>query len=335
MSTMKRYMDIPRVGHKTTKDYFTQIASQGKKIRITLKLDGANSHFEVDDKKILNSYSRDNLLREEKGFDLRGFYQYVNSKVDPEILPANFKVYGEWLVSHTVVYPKDMYNHFYIFDIYDTKKEEYISSESNDYKNIVAYLVKHCGMKEAPVLYEGPYRGIEHIESILKQVARSDDEYHGKQPEKFEDVFNEGIVVKSYDYRDYGGNQLFVKFVSEKFKEIKKVKINKTPSGPDTSIEKQIAEFSVTPARIEKIINKLIDQGILPEEYDLENMQIIARNVPKMAYDDVMKEELDTIKDEFGEFDEKLIGKKINAVAMNIVKDIIREKVEQRAKSMI
>ncbi|MDF2533973.1 MAG: hypothetical protein K0R18_130 [Bacillales bacterium] len=331
MTEMKHYTDIPRFGHRSTLDYFTKVASKGHKIRVMLKYDGANAQFDVNSKGEIGVYSRNNPLNAE--LNLNGFYQYVQERVDPTLLPSNRKIFGEWLVSHSVVYPKDMYKQFYMFDVYDTEKEEYIDPNSNEYKNIEAYLVNHCGMQKGVVLYEGLYQGMEHLEEILNRVTRENDTPDGKAPTTIDEVYHEGIVIKAHDFRDQYGNQLFVKMVSDKFKETK-VRKERQPSGPDASVEREIVEFAVTQARIEKILNKLVDIDVLPVDYDLEDMPTIAKNVPKIAYDDIMKEELDTINEQFGEFDHKILGKKIAGTVISVVKDIIREKIEQRIKNL-
>lgn len=333
MSEMKHYMDIPRLGHKTTLDYFTRILSKGLNIQIGLKLDGSNGQFEINEKGELVVYSRRQVLDEENS--LRGFYQYVTEKVDPTRIPARYKVFGEWLVSHKVVYPEYMYNKFYLFDIYDSVTQEYIPPESEVFKQISDYLVNELGMSKEIIVYDGPYSGIEHINQILKDVTRENDEYKNEKPQTIDDVFHEGIVIKSREYRDKYQNQLFVKVVGERFKEIKKVKYKENkPKGPDNSIEGQIVEFAVTEARIEKMIYKLVDEGILPVEFDLENMPDIAKNLPKRIYEDIIKEELDTIQEQFGEFDNKLIGKKISNRTMNLAKNIISNKIEERLKNL-
>lgn len=325
---MKKYMEIPRLGHQATSDYLIQAASKGHMIRIVIKYDGANAQFEPNEDNELSVYSRKNILDEEN--NLRGFYQYVNSKVDPSRLPKGYKIFGEWLVSHTVSYPSDAYGHFYLFNIFDDNAKEYIKPDSEIYKQIRDYLVGELGMKEEAVIYEGPYLSLEKIEEILRKVTKDGIEYTGQKPETMEDVFHEGIIIKSYDYRDKHGNQLFAKCVGKKFQEVKKVKVKPKDKGPDTSIEAQIANFAATEARVEKILNKLIDEGILVEELELEHMDIIAKNLPKRVYEDIMKEELDTIKVEFGDFDTKLIGKKININVMRFAKAIVMKRIEDR-----
>lgn len=331
MDEMKKYMEIPRIGHKSTESYLTTISSKGYNIRVGIKFDGANSQIEVNDEGELLLYSRRTPLDEVIHLD--GFYHYAHSKIDPTRLPVGYKIFGEWLVSHTIKYPQEMYRHFYLFNVYDSIKEEYISPHSDVYKQIQSYLVDEIGMKEEYIIYEGPYKGFEHLELLLKQVTRDGEEYIHQNPETFEEVFHEGLVIKTFDYRDHNNEQMFIKLVGERFQEVKKVKL-RAKRGPDNSIEKQIAEFAVTEARVRKMLNKLVDENILQSDFDLEDMNTIAKNLPKRIYEDVMKEELDTILDEFEEFDEKLIGKKISSTAMSLAKAIIIEKIELRAKNL-
>ncbi|AEO93430.1 RNA ligase [Bacillus phage G] len=329
---MKKYMDIPRLGHKTTVDYFSHIASKGLEIQIGVKLDGSNGQFEVNEKGELLVYSRNHLLDEEN--NLQGFYQYVTEKVDPAKIPAGFKIFGEWLVPHKIVYPKDMYRQFYLFSVYDSNNKEYISPKSDTYKQISNYIVGELGMKSEIILYEGIYQGVGHIGEILKKVTRDDEEYVNKEVESIDDVFHEGIVIKAHDYRDRYGDQLFVKVVGERFKEIKKVKYKNKSKGPDTSVEGQIVEFAVTEARVEKMLYKLVDEGILTPDFTLEDMNTIAKNLPKRIYEDVFKEEADTIADQFGEYDIKAVGKKLNGKALSLAKVIINNRIEEKLKQM-
>lgn len=331
---MKKYMEIPRIGHISTLNYLAQVAAKKQNIRIVIKLDGANGQFEVGDNDELLIYSRRNLLNKE--MNLKGFYQYVISKVDPKRIPKGYKIFGEWLISHTVTYPSDAYAQFYLFNIYDENKKEYIKPESEVYQQISKYLVDELGMKEEIVLYEGPYISMDEINKMLLKITRANDEYDAKIPESMNEVFHEGLILKAYDYRDEYGSQLFVKYVGERFKEVKEIKSRiKNKNQEDNSIEREIAEFSATKARVEKTIHKLIDENVLPDFIELEHMDLVAKNLPKRVYEDIMKEELDTIKNEFGEFDEKLIGKKINSNVMKYAREIVLERIEERFNRIV
>lgn len=92
---------------------------------ITGKLDGANAGIKrVGDGLLL--HSRNNFLalldrdpdRELVSNAFRGFVQWGRDflYVFLDQLEEGDHVYGEWLVPHTITYPKDMYNHFYPFN---------------------------------------------------------------------------------------------------------------------------------------------------------------------------------------------------------------------------
>ena len=52
---------------------------------------------------------------------VRGFLTYVQSlDREPFIKYPNYIFFGEWLVSHTVIYDDSNYNKWYLFSVYDT-----------------------------------------------------------------------------------------------------------------------------------------------------------------------------------------------------------------------
>ena len=48
----------------------------------------------------------------------------------------------------------------------------------------------------------------------------------------------------------------------------------------------------VTDARVMKCYHKLVDNGILPEKFELKNMKHVAQNLPKAVYEDCVKDKL-------------------------------------------
>ena len=82
----------------------------------------------------------------------------------------------------------------------------------------------------------------------------------------------------------------------------------------------EIAKEVVTEARVRKEIHKMIDEGMLPETLQPQDMKIVAQNLPKRIYDDVVKEELDYISNTIGN---QYFGKSINAITMNLAKKIV------------
>jgi hypothetical protein len=321
ISEFKEYTSVIRLGHKDTLDYLEALKSKNFDIQISIKLDGSNAQFYAHNSKLYIASRRIPLNENE---NLNGFYQYVLDRVDPKRLPEGIKIFGEWLVPRTVQYPLEMYKHFYIFDMFNVEDGKYIHPKSSMYKETIKYLVEEVGMKESFVIYDGPFKGMEYLEELLNKYTRTGSKY-SRRPEEFDDIFHEGIVIKSYDYNTVYGKQLFVKLVSERFKEIKRERV-KNEKGPDTSIELQIAEFAVTRARVEKMLHKLVDEGVLEGNFKIQSMRMIATILPKRIYEDIMKEELDTIHDEFGEFDEAVMAKKINKLSLEIAKEMIGER---------
>lgn len=88
---------------------------QGDIISITEKIDGANSSIYYD-KKLdrLRCFSSKNEL--DFSNQLRGFLTYVESlDKEPFIKYSNYIFFGEWLVSHTVIYDDSNYNKPFYF----------------------------------------------------------------------------------------------------------------------------------------------------------------------------------------------------------------------------
>lgn len=84
--------------------------------------------------------------------------------------------------------------------------------------------------------------------------------------------------------------------------------------------EQRLAETIVTEARVRKLLNKFVDEDILPENWSLEEMPIIAKNLTKAVYEDCVKEEPETVKqiDNF--------GKVANGIAMKLARNIASER---------
>ena len=126
-SKMKHYIEIQRlrtqdvvVDDTLTLEKNTDAFIQGDIISITEKIDGANSSIYYD-KKLdrLRCFSSKNEL--DFSNQLRGFLIYVKSlDMGPFIKYPNYIFFGEWLVSHTVIYDESNYNKWYLFSVYDT-----------------------------------------------------------------------------------------------------------------------------------------------------------------------------------------------------------------------
>lgn len=74
----------------------------------------------------------------------------------------------------------------------------------------------------------------------------------------------------------------------------------------------------MTEQRVNKEINKMIDEGILPSEITPKEMSIVARNLPNRIYEDCVKEEPEIVYSAG-----KYAGKIISSLSMMIAKNII------------
>jgi len=254
----------------------------GDLIQITEKVDGSNASvaWNAEDVK-LEVFSRTNLLDGVDG--LRGFKQYVETRLNASDFSGHpeYVVFGEWTVSHKVQYAKENWGTWKVYDIWDRTKKNYLPQVE-----VKAFCAK-IGLEYIHVLYEGPFVSWEHCRSFLHSNTYGDSQ--------------EGIVVKSQTKLDDQEirQPKYLKIVNEEFKESMKVR-EKKPIDPEKQKEfdnaKALISSVVTEARVNKAILKLIDSGELPAELTPKCMGAVMKRVPKMIWDDIVKEEIETVR---------------------------------------
>lgn len=300
MKEIKKYTDVVRYGKSSTQG----VIQEGDIISITEKIDGANASFCIDNENILgvSCYSRNNLLTEENR--LRGYYDWVLSNIVPikEKLNPNYRYFGEWCVKHKVIYKEENYYKFYLFSIWDDEKQMYLSDE------IVRSEAQRLGLLTVQYFYYGKYISFEHLMSFV-----------GKSELTKEPNTGEGIVVKNVSYFDNYNRQVFVKLVSDKFREVQQQKKPKNPNIDSKVIE--TIKSVLTKARVSKLIHKLVDEGLLKEDFAIEDMGTILKELKDRPYQDIMKEEPEII----GSIEEKIIKRTIGKNIPNIVKEVLKE----------
>lgn len=285
---IKKYMKIERFGKKGTEETLIPFNST---IVVQEKLDGANTSFALFAGEIA-AFSRNNQLDEDN--DLRGFYAWTQTLPINELNPK-FVYFGEWLVKHNIFYGKEHMNQFYLFDIYDTQSAQYI------HFNDVKQEAQRLNIQLVPVFYEGRTVSEEQLNSYVGQSLLGE--------------IGEGIVVKNVNYR-YRGQQIYTKFVSPSFSE---VKIKQPKITKQSQEQLFIAQF-LTQARVEKMLYKLVDEQILPENFDFKALPTILKNANIRLYQDLLEEE----RDELGEeFDERVLRKALSKKLTSLVRQII------------
>jgi hypothetical protein len=284
--TQKKYQDVIRHGKSGT-----HLTIEGNPhIVVQEKLDGANASFKREGDQIL-CFSRNTQLDEHN--TLRGFYNWVQQRFRPTDLLEGVIYYGEWLVKHKLDYGENA-NQFYLFDIYNTHIEEYVSF------SMVKDESKRLGVELVPVFYEGQFQSLEHIQSFVGKSDLGD--------------IGEGVVVKNTSYKNKYGVQQFTKIVSDEFSEMAKVK-KQVVKNPNQDSLQQFVDSVVNTARVSKIIHKLVDENLLHDDYAIEDMGTILKHTGSRVFDDVVKEELDELM--------KLLKSKIGRKVPQIVKEVL------------
>lgn len=299
----KKFISIERF-----KPSFANGFSEGDEIYIEEKIDGANAAIRYDaETDTIICQSRKQILTFDN--NLRGFYnwgQTLDKELVKSILGTNLVLFGEWLVPHSVRYPDDKYQSAYFYDCYNTQTEEYLP------QNEVIKVVQLLGLTYVPIFYHGEFQSWEHCLGFVGKTLLGGD-------------YGEGVVVKNMirlNNKDYR-TPFYTKIVGEKFVEIKghhDEKLSNPEIVAKIEAQKALTERIVVKARVEKILNKLIDEGVLPENWSSMDMGIIAKNLPKAIYEDCIKEEKETV-DLIDNF-----GKLANGVSMNLAKNILRER---------
>ena len=280
----------------------------GDIISITTKIDGANASIAWDETTgKLEIFSRTNLLNAPGS--LRGFYDYIKTNVEPKVDWSGYPTlvfFGEWEVPHTCKYSKDAYNHWYIYDIWNAVTRSYLCQSE------VKAFCKKFKLDYIEELYYGPFMSWDHCRSFLNKSTAYGPE-------------QEGIVIKNQTKLSNldNRNPVYIKIVDEKFKEHMANKGHKQKEiDPEKEAEKQkameLASSIVTEARVRKLILKLIDEGKLPETLTPKDMGSVMKQLPRLVFDDCLKEESETVK-QLGEFAGKFIAAETSKWAKKIV----------------
>lgn len=286
---MKKYLDIERCKQK-----YAETFNVGEDIVIQEKIDGSNASIRYDEESgTLKAFSRRLELNADN--TLNGFWDYVqtlNLDTFKEILGSRYIVFGEWMgAKHAIKYPENVYGKFWMFDVWDTQTEQYLPYEETRsfYDKLIACGNEGNKFNFVPVFYIGKF---ESWEKTSELVGRTEV---GAEPA------GEGIILKRQDYLDSKSSRLpfYVKIVSEQFSEVHKSKKQKAIDPDKMAVraaEMEKVATIVTPQRIEKMMFKLIDEQIFPQDWDEKNMKDISRVLPKRIWEDIVKEEPETIQ---------------------------------------
>jgi len=265
---------------------------------ITEKIDGANLSIWMSGG-VMHVGSRNNDLTKKRD-EFNGALHYCNSHEGIRKLLTEhpeFRLYGEWLVKHTLSYDNTSYKKFYMFDIYledyGFMSQEEVQIWGEDYK---IDTVPDLGIIENPTL--------EQLNKLIEGKSALGDRM-------------EGVVIRNMEFKNQFEDFCYAKLVREDFKEDNGVVFGGNNKYADTYWEVYVMNKYIDVARVSKIMNKL-----QPEVNEKLDMKHIPR-VLGMVYHDVITEEAWEIAKKVKTIDydalQRICYKKIKQVYVDIL----------------
>lgn len=253
-------------------------------IVIQEKIDGANFSIRFNSERdSIASFSREDKLS--LGNSLRGAWEWsqrLEKDTVKSVLSDRLVLFGEWLCPHTILYPEEKYQTAYFYDVWDLERQQYLPQYE------VESIIEQLGFHYVPVLYKGEFISWEYVKSFVGQTGLG-----GSQ--------GEGIVVKNMTkLNDPNANYPFcLKIVGEAFRETKAVKgLVKKLDVEEAERKERLRstlDSVVTEARVRKLVHKMVDKGLIPENWGKKDLGTISKKIGSVVYEDCLKEEPDVV----------------------------------------
>lgn len=235
------------------------------------KLDGTNASAWLENGEIQGGSRKRHLTldADNAGF-LFWLQQQENIKTFLNDYPE-YRLYGEWLVPHTVkTYKEDAWRKFYIFDVLDNNTGKFL--HYNEYVE----LLKEYKIDYVPVMNIINNPTIDKLLLIAKTNTFLIQEGEG---------CGEGIVIKRYDFENKYGRTIWGKLVTDEFRNTKSKK----------SVQ-QIEEIHKTTEEI--IVEKYCTEAFITKEYEKLKLKydgaLAKKHIGELlgrTYDEFIKEE--------------------------------------------
>ena len=281
-----RLIDDPETyGMLEENDYFV----------IQPKIDGCNGVIWWDsEKQTLRIGNRNkeitmNDINEDTSNSVVSFRSYVYTceelqKVAKELFPDCY-IYGEWLVqNHIDYYAPSAWNKFYIFDVWDPKKEEYIKDIFSKIRDLYPHVIENCWIQFGHNM--SAKDKLKAFELQLKQINAL-----GYLMNPGEKKAGEGIVIKCYNWRNNRGEQKWAKLRTDEY--MKKVYTPKRLQDKK-SLEEEIVRKFYCQWDIDKVVVRLKRNWGLTE-WDKKYIG----NLLSMAWYDFIEDYMSAISDNY------------------------------------
>lgn len=278
----------------------------GDSVVLSEKLDGFNTSLDTNGK----TYSRSNEL----GTDMTHHKKLIPFKDMAPILldevkkyygtEDEFQVFGEFMVTDRIIpYDKDVYNKWYIFDVYNMSQGEYLGPlEAKKFTDTVLYKSPEFSELILPLHVIDPDYKFTTYENMEKFVySESMSSLYGEAGKM------EGVVA-------YTENGLRAKIVNKEFKETQRLVTN----GKGHTKAVQWLNQYLTEPRLTKLVKNAVVEGLIDpmsDDYFTKHLS----TMKEIVYNDIMEESIDT--PEFKGNDEKNVLNKIEAKTRFVMLD--------------
>ena len=271
---LEEYRDHPLCGNIPKYQHVSRLTNDETEglldgdVIVQTKIDGANLTIAHDSFKghIIASHNNAKSVGGEPKNGFRGAVEYCLGHSGLMTLSEQYILRGEWLVRHSMNYPKEYMQHFYVFDVQRYKDHSYLHPDE-----YIPLLIKY-GIKYIPVLTRLSNPTMDE----LAKLAEGPDEFGAEQ--------KEGIVIKRFNFTNKYGRTQWGKIVNEGF-QLKNKLVFRPKNADDITIK--FASETITEHLVLKIIAKIKAED--------PNNDITIRKMPQilgLAWYDVFTEEL-------------------------------------------
>ena len=290
----KLYQKIHRLGSDENEGILTGT------VYIQEKIDGANTQIFTGDGKIQLG-SRNQSIGEGS---FNGFQEYVQAHEGIKKLTADhpdWRLFGEWLVRHTLSYDETSFKKWYLFDICN-EKEEFLDLEE------VYKIAQEYSILTPKLFLKATNPTLDQIQPF---VGKSELGPKG-----------EGVVIKNFDFINKWGVLSYAKLVTQEFKEDNSLVFGGNRKDSDSYWEQWAVNKFLDISRIRKIINKT--ESITGNKIRIEDTP----RVIGTAYHDMITEEIWEIQKKVtGNFNFKVLARIAQKKAAKIFHDILNNQI--------
>lgn len=296
----RKYEKIHRLGKEETDGILDG------PVHVQEKIDGANLSVWLHEGELRVGSRNNDVTDRPDGFNGAVFYIQNHPGIKKFFQDHPFwRLYGEWLVKHTIQYKETAYGKFYLFDI--------MGKDDFQFGDIpgVHEIAKEYGIDTPHYYGEFEIKTKVDLDNLQKLVGKSMLGDKG-----------EGVVIKRQDFKNQFGDTVYAKLVAQEFMEDNAVVFGGNNKFSDTYRELWAVNKYMTLARVRKICQK-----IESETGERMDMKHIPRVMETCYYDMFTEEMWEVAGKASAAFDfkafKRLANKKTKQVFIDILNDSI------------